>query len=61
MKQFQVRRLPVIDASGKVGEAISLNDVVLACQRTKGPAAKDVLATFAAVCAPHRTPEPGLG
>ena len=53
MKQFQVRRLPVTDASGRLSGVVSLNDLILASRRSKGLPAKDVLATLAAVCAHH--------
>ena len=54
MKQFRVRRLPVIDESGRLKGVVSMNDLVPATGRTKGPAAKDVLATLSAICA-HRS------
>ena len=58
MTQFQVRRLPVIDESGRLKGIVSLNDLVTASGRTKGPAAKDVLATLSAISAhPKRVTE----
>ena len=51
MKQFRVRRLPVIDKSGMLKGVVSMNDLVTAAGRAKGPAAKDVLATLSAICA----------
>ncbi len=54
MKQFQVRRLPVIDASGRLKGVVSMNDMVIASQRSKGPAAKEVLSTLSGICA-HRS------
>ena len=53
MKQFRVRRLPVIDKSGMLKGLLSMNDLVTAAGRAKGPAPKDVLATLSAICA-HR-------
>lgn len=50
MKTFQVRRLPVIDANGRLQGVISLNDIALA---TKGVAATDVVSALAGICA-HR-------
>jgi predicted transcriptional regulator len=54
MKQFRVRRLPVIEKSGVLKGVVSMNDLVAAAGRAKGPAAKDVLATLSAICA-HRS------
>ena len=53
MKQFQVRRLPVIAADGTLKGIVSMNDLVLASQQKEGPAATDVVSTLAAICA-HR-------
>lgn len=50
MKTFQVRRLPVIDADGRLQGVISVNDIVLAA---KGVAATDIVSALAAICA-HR-------
>ena len=54
MKQFRIRRLPVIDKSGMLKGVVSMNDLVTVAGRAKGPAAKDVLATLSAICA-HRS------
>jgi CBS domain-containing protein len=51
MKQFQVRRLPVIAADGTLRGVISMNDVVLASQRKEGPASAEIVSTLAAICA----------
>ena len=53
MKQFQVRRLPVIAADGTLKGIISMNDIVLASQGKEGPAPADIVATLSAICA-HR-------
>jgi CBS domain-containing protein len=57
MKHFRVRRLPVIDANGKLKGVISMNDIVLAAERSKGPALKPIVSTLAAICE-HRTMAP---
>jgi CBS domain-containing protein len=53
MKQFQVRRLPVVDADGTVRGVISMNDIVLASKQKGAPAAGEIVSTLAAICA-HR-------
>ena len=53
MRQFQVRRLPVIAADGTLKGIISMNDIVLASQQKEGPAVADIASTLAAICA-HR-------
>jgi CBS domain-containing protein len=53
MKQFQVRRLPVIAADGALRGVISINDIVLASQGKQGPAAAEIVSTLSAICA-HR-------
>ena len=54
MKQFKVRRLPVIDANGLLKGVVSMNDVVLATEHSKGPALRAIVSTLAAICE-HRT------
>jgi CBS domain-containing protein len=54
MKQFQVRRLPVIAADGTLKGIISMNDIVLASQQKEGPAPAEIVSALAAICA-HRT------
>lgn len=51
MKKFRIRRLPVIDESGRLKGILSVNDLITATGRAKGPAAKDVLAALTAICA----------
>ena len=58
MRSRQVRRLPVIDASGKVAGIISLNDLAREAERQVGRkgrelTAQEVSATLAAVCVPR--------
>jgi CBS domain-containing protein len=53
MKQFQVRRLPVIAADGTLKGVVSMNDIVLASQQKQGPAPADIVSTLSAICA-HR-------
>jgi CBS domain-containing protein len=50
MKQFRVRRLPVIDTSGRLKGVISMNDIVLAAERAGGPSPKPVLSAIAGIC-----------
>lgn len=57
MKQFRVRRLPVIDATGRLKGVISMNDIVLAAERSKGPALKGIVSALAAICE-HRAVAP---
>ena len=57
MKRFRVRRLPVIDAHGRLTGVISMNDIVLAAERSKGPTLKPIVSTLAAICE-HRTVAP---
>jgi CBS domain-containing protein len=51
MRQFQVRRLPVIGADGTLKGIVSLNDIVLAAPQNDGPAPADIVSTLAAICA----------
>ena len=53
MKDFRIRRVPVIDANGRLQGVISLNDIVLAATGKRGPRASEVVSTMAAICA-HR-------
>jgi CBS domain-containing protein len=54
MRQFQVRRVPVVDANGRLQGVISLNDLVLAANDTPALPASDVVSTMAAICAHRR-------
>jgi CBS domain-containing protein len=53
MKQFKIRRLPVIGPNGRLAGIVSMNDIVLASERGKEPAFDQVVSTLAAICA-HR-------
>lgn len=53
MKTSRIRRLPVVDAEGKLQGILSMNDVVLVATETKGknaPSCEDVTKTFKAIC-----------
>jgi CBS domain-containing protein len=56
MKQFRIRRVPVIEANGRLQGVISLNDLVLASNDKREPQASDIVSTMAAICA-HRQVE----
>jgi CBS domain-containing protein len=56
MKQFRIRRVPVIDANGRLQGVVSLNDLVLASDATRAPQASEIVSTMAAICA-HRQVE----
>jgi CBS domain-containing protein len=58
MKQYKVRRLPVIDANGTLKGVISMNDIVLASEQGLGPEPKEIVSTLAAICV-HRVFTPG--
>ncbi len=58
MRLHQVRRLPVLDASGALAGIISLNDLAIEAEREIGRKGRDltgqeVSSTLAAVCAPR--------
>lgn len=55
MSREKVRRLPVIEANGKLAGILSINDIVLRAGQTKGRqmpeiSYDDVMSTFKAVC-----------
>jgi CBS domain-containing protein len=54
MKQFRIRRVPVIDANGRLQGVISLNDIVRASNDKREPRVSDVVSTMAAICAPRQ-------
>ena len=54
MKQARVRRLPVVDAEGRLLGIVSINDIVLAAGRRKPVRNEDVVDALQAICAPHR-------
>ena len=53
MKQFKVRRLPVIDANGILNGVVSINDIARAADVRRGVPAKDVVSTLAGICEPR--------
>jgi len=57
MKEFKVRRLPVIDSHGALVGVLALNDLVLAAERTKRLAAREIVAALAGICE-HRSITP---
>jgi CBS domain-containing protein len=52
MKQFKVRRLPVIESNGTIEGVISMNDIVRAAGAKDLPV-KDVVGTLADICEPR--------
>ena len=59
MRDFRVRRLPVLNADGELAGIVSMNDIVLKAKPTNGkkPAIEygDVVKTYQAICA-HLVP-----
>lgn len=53
MKQFKVRRLPVIDSTGTIKGVVSINDIVRAAGTHLDLPPKDVMATLARICEPR--------
>ena len=58
MQQFQVRRLPVVGADGRLAGLLSMNDVAREALRERGQRQRavtsdDVAATLASVCRPR--------
>ena len=53
MKEAKVRRLPVLADDGTLAGVVSMNDLVLGSGSPGAPAARDILATMAAICS-HR-------
>lgn len=53
MKQFQVRRLPVVATDGTLKGVVSMNDIVLASQQKEGPSPAEILSTLSVICT-HR-------
>jgi CBS domain-containing protein len=54
MKQFKVRRLPVVDSSGAIKGVISMNDIVRAAGTRPDVPVKDVIGALAEICEPRR-------
>ena len=62
MRRERVRRLPVVEADGRLRGIVSMNDVVLkAEEKAKGKAPEltygDVVQTYKAICAHNLTPQ----
>jgi CBS domain-containing protein len=61
MRRVRVRRVPVLDAQGKLRGIISLNDLALhlrrgAGRKSDGLGADSIAQTLAAMCEPHTKP-----
>ena len=54
MRQFKVRRLPVVDSSGVISGVISLNDIVRAAGTRPDVSVNEVISTLADICEPRR-------
>jgi len=61
MREYRIRRLPVVDEEGRLEGVLSVNDLALEAFSGRGPAAskrqRDVGRTLAAVCEHHELPE----
>lgn len=53
MKDYKVRRLPVIDSAGMIKGVVSMNDIVRAAGANRSLPVKDVMATLAGICEPR--------
>jgi CBS domain-containing protein len=53
MKQARVRRLPVVGFGSAVMGILSMNDILRASAKGKGPATDDIVETLQAICAHH--------
>jgi CBS domain-containing protein len=58
MKQFKVRRLPVVDSSGAIKGIISMNDIVRAAGTRRDVQLEDVINTLAEICEPRQLVAP---
>ena len=54
MRQFKVKRLPVVDPSGVIKGAISLNDIARAADSRPDVPVNEVISTLADICEPRR-------
>ena len=52
MRQFKVKRLPVVDSSGVIKGVISLNDILRAAVTRRDVPVNEVLATLSDICEP---------
>ena len=53
MRQFKVRRLPVVDSSGVISGVISLNDIARAAGTRPDVPVNEVISTLADICDPE--------
>lgn len=53
MRQFRVRRLPVVDDQDLLQGVVSMNDLILASEEKRDPNADEVVDTLSAICAHH--------
>lgn len=53
MRQYQIRRLPVVDDQNTLLGVVSMNDLVLASEEKRDPNANEVVDTLSAICAHH--------
>ena len=51
MRKHRIRRLPVVDAEGRLAGILALNDLILATGRSKAPDAEEVMLAQKAICA----------
>jgi CBS domain-containing protein len=61
MQNRQLRRLPVVDANGRLQGILSLSDIVRRAENTTGKTTtgityEDVVTTLKAICEPHKAP-----
>jgi CBS domain-containing protein len=50
MKERKVRRVPIVDAEGRLQGIVSMNDIVLAADGIRRPTAGQIVETLAAIC-----------
>lgn len=53
MKEFQVHRVPVVDALGRLQGILSINDIARAVGKKGAPSAAAVVSTLSGICAPR--------
>ena len=58
MRQFKVKRLPVVDSSGVIKGVISLNDILRAAGTRRDVPVDEVIATLADICEPSMLTTP---
>ena len=55
MREFKVRRLPVVDGTGQLQGIISMNDIVRASDQKRKPPPGEVVSAMAVICARRTT------